>query len=80
MQLNVRDDVLNSDDESTAIAYDRFFVIKPQSVEKPLHKLSLFVVEKSFKAAVGNAQNVRRLRDGKILVEHKRPPYWNSTV
>ena len=64
-----KNDVSDSDEEPAATAYDRFFIIKPQSVENPLHKLSPFVVEKSFKAAVGTAQNVRRLRDGNILVE-----------
>jgi len=63
------DDVLKSDEEPAATAYDRFFVIKSNSVDKPLFKLSPFVVEKAFKAAVGTAQNVRRLRDGNILVE-----------
>ena len=62
-------DMLNSEEEPTANVYDRYFVIKSQSVEKPLYKLSPFVVEKSFKAAVGTAQSVRRLRDGNILVE-----------
>ena len=62
------DDVLNSE-EPAATSYDRFFIIKSDSVDKPIYKLSPFVVEKAFKAAVGTTQNVRRLRDGNILVE-----------
>ena len=60
----------NDDEQATtsSIVYDKFFVIQATS-DKTLSRISPFAIEKSFKAAVGTAQNVRRLRDGNILVE-----------
>ena len=52
----------NDDEQATtsSIVYDKFFVIQGTS-EKTLSRISPFAIEKSFKAAVGTAQNVRRL-------------------
>ena len=57
------------ENEPMITTYDRFFIIRAQKAERSIEKLSPFAIEKAFKAAVGTAQNVTRLRDGNILVE-----------
>lgn len=59
----------DSQEEAATAVYDRFFVVETSSSQLSLSKLSPFAVEKSLKAAVGTVHNIRRLRDGNILVE-----------
>ena len=49
--------------------YNRFFVIQSTDENKPLHKLSPFVVQKALKAAAGDFKTVKRLQKGDILLE-----------
>ena len=59
------------EEDSSPVMYDRFFVIKlnSSSAESTISKLSPFALEKSFKSAVGTAKDVKRLRDGNILMK-----------
>ena len=70
------DDDLDSDSENELFlmnnSWPRFVVLSSASEEKPLSKLSLFAVQKGFKAIAGTLKSTKRLRDGSFLVECSR--------
>ena len=68
-QKTCKSNSADSQEEAATAVHDRFFVVETSSSQLSLSKLSPFAVEKSLKAAVGTVRNIRRLRDGNILVE-----------
>ena len=57
-------------DENTPLAnYNRWYILQSTEEQKPVSKLSPFVINKALKAAAGNLKTVRRLQKGDILLE-----------
>ena len=78
----IRADVSNSDDEHVNLHSDdedtqpnpdvnmpKFIVLKPTYPEQPLTKLSPFAVEKSILGRYGTVKQVKKLKDGSLLIE-----------
>ena len=58
----------DSEDEKISV-FDKFFVISSLEQDKTFKNTSPFLIEKSVFAAIGNTKNVKKLRDGNLLVE-----------
>ena len=58
-----------SDDNIPSANYDRWFILQSTEEDKPVSKLSPFIISKALKAAAGNLNTVRRLQKGDILLE-----------
>ena len=52
--------------------YPRFIVLKPVYSHQPLSKLSPFAVAKSIQGRFGTVNQVKRLKDGSLLIEASR--------
>ena len=76
---NERNDYVYSDDEHESnlpkkpeVNYPRFIVLKPVNSHQPLSKLSPFAVAKSIQGRFGTVNQVKRLKDGSLLIEASR--------
>jgi hypothetical protein len=49
--------------------FDKFYIIESLEQGKTFSNVSPFEIEKSIKSEVGNVNTVKKLRDGKLLVE-----------
>ena len=80
----IRSDISNSDDENAHsdaeqestqpkadLNYPKFIVFKPTYSEQSLTKLSPFAVEKSILGRFGTVKQVKKMKDGCLLIEAK---------
>ena len=81
----IRSDLSNSDDEhahsdvdnestqlkNSDVNYPKFIVLKPTYSEQSLTKLSPFAVEKSILGRYGTVKQVKKMKDGCLLIEAK---------
>ena len=58
-----------SEDERVPRVFDKFFIVASSEQDKTFSKLSPFVIEKTLFSTIGNTNNVKILKDGKLLVE-----------
>ena len=58
-----------SEDEKVPPVFDKFFVIESAEQGKTFAKTSPFLIEKTLFSTIGNTNNVKILKDGKLLVE-----------
>ena len=47
----------------------KFIVLKPTYLDQPLTKLSPFAIEKSILGRYGTVKQVKKLKDGSLLIE-----------
>ena len=76
---NERNDYVYSDDEpeinlpkKPEVNYPRFIVFKPVYSHQPLTKLSPFAVAKSIQGRFGTVNQVKKMKDGSLLIEASR--------
>ena len=74
-----RNDYVYSDDEpeislpkKPEVNYPRFIVFKPVYSHQPLTKLSPFAVAKSIQGRFGTVNQVKKMKDGSLLIEASR--------
>ena len=58
-----------SEEETEEEFWSPFIVISSKNQEKPVSKISPFVVEKTIKGCAGEVKNVTKLRSGNLLIE-----------
>ena len=59
----------DSDDDKTTGVFDKFFVVQSLEHGKTFSNVSPFVIEKTIFSVIGKTNNIKKLRDGKLLVE-----------
>ncbi len=62
----------------TAEAYNKFYVLQSQVSDKPLSKLSPFIIEKCIQANLGTVDKVSKMQSGCLLIELNRPSQVKS--
>lgn len=59
----------DSDDDKSCGFFDKFFVIQSSEQGKTYQNTSPFLIEKTVFSIIGKTNNIKKLRDGKLLVE-----------
>lgn len=59
----------DSDDDKSTGVFDKFFVVQSSEQGKTYSNISPFVIEKTMFSVIGKTNNIKKLRDGKLLVE-----------
>ena len=54
------------------VNYPKFIVLKPVYSDQPLTKLSPFAVAKSIQGRFGTVNQVKKMKDGSLLIEASR--------
>ena len=66
------DDIASFATFRTAENFPKFLIIKSEDDEKPITKLSPFVIEKQIEAIIGTPKSVKKLKNQTLLVETNR--------
>ena len=65
--------------QSTTV-FPRFLIIESLQEDKPLSKLSPFVIEKSIQSMAGTAKSVKKLRNGSLLIEVEKKSHSQNLL